>query len=62
MEQCYTISDNSECTMMSCVCVTVQFISIRLFPSDTSTLPAISKCTWWIPSATKVLGLLGERA
>ena len=37
-----------------------QFISIRLFPSNPSDLPSSSKCTWWIPSAVKVLALLSK--
>nr|XP_006006375.1 PREDICTED: probable E3 ubiquitin-protein ligase HECTD2 [Latimeria chalumnae] len=36
----------------------VQFISLRLFPSKADELPPLAKCTWWIPSATKVLALL----
>lgn len=35
-----------------------QFISVRLFPSKTNELPPDEKCTWWIPSAVKVLALL----
>ncbi|XP_061194602.1 probable E3 ubiquitin-protein ligase HECTD2 isoform X1 [Saccostrea echinata] len=34
------------------------FISIRLFPPKPQDLPPMAKCTWWIPSATKVLALL----
>ncbi|XP_035825923.1 probable E3 ubiquitin-protein ligase HECTD2 isoform X2 [Aplysia californica] len=33
------------------------FISVRLFPSKPEDLPPLSKCSWWIPSATKVLAL-----
>ncbi|XP_048746194.2 probable E3 ubiquitin-protein ligase HECTD2 isoform X2 [Ostrea edulis] len=33
------------------------FISIRLFPPKPQDLPPMVKCTWWIPSATKVLAL-----
>ncbi|KAK3096247.1 hypothetical protein FSP39_024931 [Pinctada imbricata] len=36
------------------------FISIRLFPPKPQDLPPIAKCTWWIPSATKVLALLSK--
>ncbi|XP_068745773.1 probable E3 ubiquitin-protein ligase HECTD2 [Montipora capricornis] len=35
-----------------------QFISVRLFPSKGNELPPDEKCTWWIPSAVKVLALL----
>ncbi|XP_072177562.1 probable E3 ubiquitin-protein ligase HECTD2 [Diadema setosum] len=35
-----------------------QFTSVRLFPPSTNDLPPIGKCSWWIPSATKVLALL----
>ncbi|XP_062331173.1 probable E3 ubiquitin-protein ligase HECTD2 isoform X1 [Osmerus eperlanus] len=34
------------------------FISTRLFPSKPEELPPLAKCSWWIPSATKVLSLL----
>ncbi|XP_074642378.1 putative E3 ubiquitin-protein ligase HECTD2 [Tubulanus polymorphus] len=34
------------------------FISCRLFPPKPKDLPPMSKCTWWIPSATKVMALL----
>lgn len=34
------------------------FISVRLFPPKPQDLPPMAKCTWWIPSATKVLALL----
>ncbi|ELU04155.1 hypothetical protein CAPTEDRAFT_93626 [Capitella teleta] len=34
------------------------FISCRLFPPKPQDLPPMNKCTWWIPSATKVLALL----
>ncbi|XP_067657511.1 probable E3 ubiquitin-protein ligase HECTD2 isoform X1 [Haliotis asinina] len=33
------------------------FISCRLFPPKPQDLPPLSKCTWWIPSATKVMAL-----
>lgn len=36
------------------------FISIRLFPPKPQDLPPMAKCTWWIPSATKVLALLSK--
>ncbi|XP_077992332.1 putative E3 ubiquitin-protein ligase HECTD2 [Glandiceps talaboti] len=36
----------------------IQFISIRLFPPAPADLPPMTKCSWWIPSATKVLALL----
>ncbi|XP_072095846.1 probable E3 ubiquitin-protein ligase HECTD2 [Mobula birostris] len=36
----------------------LQFISLRLFPAKPEDLPPLAKCTWWIPSATKVLALL----
>ncbi|XP_029986108.1 probable E3 ubiquitin-protein ligase HECTD2, partial [Sphaeramia orbicularis] len=35
----------------------LQFISTRLFPAEADELPPLAKCSWWIPSATKVLGL-----
>uniref|UniRef100_A0A3Q0RS83 HECT-type E3 ubiquitin transferase n=1 Tax=Amphilophus citrinellus TaxID=61819 RepID=A0A3Q0RS83_AMPCI len=35
----------------------LQFISTRLFPAEPDELPPLSKCSWWIPSATKVLSL-----
>ncbi|KAL9983333.1 hypothetical protein ACROYT_G005487 [Oculina patagonica] len=35
-----------------------QFISVRLFPTKSNELPPDEKCTWWIPSAVKVLALL----
>ncbi len=38
----------------------LQFISTRLFPAEPDELPPLSKCSWWIPSATKVLGLFSE--
>ncbi|KAF5894153.1 putative E3 ubiquitin-protein ligase HECTD2, partial [Clarias magur] len=34
------------------------FITTRLFPAKPEELPPMSKCSWWIPSATKVLSLL----
>uniref|UniRef100_A0A4W5M9Y4 HECT-type E3 ubiquitin transferase n=1 Tax=Hucho hucho TaxID=62062 RepID=A0A4W5M9Y4_9TELE len=34
------------------------FISTRLFPVKSEELPPMAKCSWWIPSATKVLSLL----
>uniref|UniRef100_A0A6I8NWI0 HECT-type E3 ubiquitin transferase n=1 Tax=Ornithorhynchus anatinus TaxID=9258 RepID=A0A6I8NWI0_ORNAN len=36
----------------------LQFISLRLFPAKPEELPPMIKCSWWIPSATKVLALL----
>ena len=36
------------------------FISCRLFPPKLQDLPPMSKCTWWIPSTTKVLALLSK--
>ncbi|XP_058882407.1 probable E3 ubiquitin-protein ligase HECTD2 isoform X3 [Acipenser ruthenus] len=36
----------------------LQFISLRLFPAKSEELPPMGKCTWWNPSATKVLALL----
>lgn len=38
----------------------LQFISTRLFPAEPDDLPPLAKCAWWIPSATKVLGLFSE--
>ncbi len=38
------------------------FISLRLFPPKPDDLPPMSKCTWWIPSATRVLALLSKSA
>ncbi|XP_041477495.1 probable E3 ubiquitin-protein ligase HECTD2 [Lytechinus variegatus] len=35
-----------------------QFTSVRLFPPKSNDLPPVGKCSWWIPSATKVLALL----
>jgi E3 ubiquitin-protein ligase HECTD2 len=35
-----------------------QFISVRLFPPNPNELPAPVKCSWWIPSAIKILALL----
>ncbi|KAI8512583.1 putative E3 ubiquitin-protein ligase HTD2 [Branchiostoma belcheri] len=35
----------------------LQFISVRLFPPKQDELPPLTKCGWWIPSATKVLAL-----
>uniref|UniRef100_A0A1A8H3E8 HECT-type E3 ubiquitin transferase n=1 Tax=Nothobranchius korthausae TaxID=1143690 RepID=A0A1A8H3E8_9TELE len=35
----------------------LQFISTRLFPAETDELPPSAKCSWWVPSATKVLSL-----
>nr|XP_006117511.1 probable E3 ubiquitin-protein ligase HECTD2 isoform X2 [Pelodiscus sinensis] len=35
----------------------LQFISLRLFPAKPEEFPPMIKCTWWIPSATKVLAL-----
>ncbi|XP_067908690.1 probable E3 ubiquitin-protein ligase HECTD2 isoform X4 [Heterodontus francisci] len=36
----------------------LQFVSLRLFPAKPDELPPMAKCTWWIPSATRVLALL----
>ncbi|XP_039727678.1 putative E3 ubiquitin-protein ligase HECTD2 isoform X1 [Pteropus medius] len=36
----------------------LQFISLRLFPAKPEEFPPITKCSWWIPSASKVLALL----
>lgn len=36
----------------------LQFISTRLFPARPEELPPMAKCSWWIPSATRVLALL----
>ncbi|XP_072335133.1 probable E3 ubiquitin-protein ligase HECTD2 isoform X1 [Scyliorhinus torazame] len=36
----------------------LQFVSLRLFPAKPDDLPPMAKCTWWIPSATRVLALL----
>lgn len=36
----------------------LKFISVRLFPANINDLPSEEKCTWWIPSAVKVLALL----
>ncbi|KAJ8365676.1 hypothetical protein SKAU_G00145070 [Synaphobranchus kaupii] len=36
----------------------LQFISTRLFPARLEELPPMAKCSWWIPSATRVLSLL----
>ncbi|PVD29768.1 hypothetical protein C0Q70_09025, partial [Pomacea canaliculata] len=33
------------------------FIACRLFPPNPEDLPSLGKCTWWIPSATKVMAL-----
>uniref|UniRef100_A0A4W3K454 HECT-type E3 ubiquitin transferase n=1 Tax=Callorhinchus milii TaxID=7868 RepID=A0A4W3K454_CALMI len=35
-----------------------EFVSLRLFPPKPDELPPMAKCTWWIPSATRVLALL----
>ncbi|OXB60521.1 hypothetical protein ASZ78_002152 [Callipepla squamata] len=35
----------------------LQFISLRLFPAKPEEFPPMEKCTWWIPSAAKVLAL-----
>uniref|UniRef100_A0A3B3ZTD6 HECT-type E3 ubiquitin transferase n=1 Tax=Periophthalmus magnuspinnatus TaxID=409849 RepID=A0A3B3ZTD6_9GOBI len=35
----------------------LQFISTRLFPAEPDELPPLAKCSWWVPSATKVLAL-----
>ncbi|KAL4231209.1 putative E3 ubiquitin-protein ligase HTD2 [Mactra antiquata] len=34
------------------------FVSIRLFPPKPQDLPPMHKCSWWIPSSTKVMALL----
>ncbi|KAL5021403.1 hypothetical protein ScPMuIL_000558 [Solemya velum] len=34
------------------------FVSLRLFPPKAQDLPPLSRCTWWIPSATKVMALM----
>ncbi|KAK7482010.1 hypothetical protein BaRGS_00026702 [Batillaria attramentaria] len=34
------------------------FIACRLFPPKPEDLPPLAKCSWWIPSATKVMALL----
>ena len=34
------------------------FISIRLFPPKKGDLPSPVKCSWWIPSAIKMLAIL----
>ncbi|XP_048843738.1 probable E3 ubiquitin-protein ligase HECTD2 isoform X2 [Brienomyrus brachyistius] len=36
----------------------LHFISTRLLPARPEELPPMAKCSWWIPSATKVLALL----
>lgn len=38
----------------------LQFISLRMFPAKPEELPLLEKCTWWIPSATKVLSLFSR--
>ncbi|KAH0623603.1 hypothetical protein JD844_006529 [Phrynosoma platyrhinos] len=38
----------------------LQFISLRLFPAKPEELPLMEKCTWWIPSAAKVLSLFSR--
>lgn len=38
----------------------LQFISLRLFPAKPEEFPPMVKCTWWIPSATKVLALFSR--
>lgn len=38
----------------------LQFISLRLFPAKPEELPLLEKCTWWIPSASKVLSLFSR--
>ncbi|XP_035982130.1 probable E3 ubiquitin-protein ligase HECTD2 isoform X3 [Fundulus heteroclitus] len=35
----------------------LQFVSTRLLPAEPDELPPLAKCSWWIPSATKVLSL-----
>ena len=36
------------------------FIACRLFPPKPEDLPPLTKCSWWIPCATKVMALLSE--
>ncbi|XP_036023392.1 probable E3 ubiquitin-protein ligase HECTD2 isoform X2 [Onychomys torridus] len=36
----------------------LQFVSLRLFPAKPEEFPPLTKCSWWIPSASKVLALL----
>ncbi|KAL4640071.1 putative E3 ubiquitin-protein ligase HECTD2 isoform X1 [Arapaima gigas] len=36
----------------------LNFISTRLLPARPEELPPMTKCSWWIPSATKVLAVL----
>ncbi|XP_068254220.1 probable E3 ubiquitin-protein ligase HECTD2 isoform X3 [Nyctibius grandis] len=38
----------------------LQFISLRLFPAKPEEFPPMVKCSWWIPSATKVLALFSR--
>lgn len=38
----------------------LQFVSLRLFPAKPEEFPPLTKCTWWIPSASKVLALLSR--
>lgn len=38
----------------------LQFISLRLFPAKPEEFPPLTKCSWWIPSASKVLALLSR--
>ncbi|XP_043845992.1 probable E3 ubiquitin-protein ligase HECTD2 isoform X1 [Dromiciops gliroides] len=38
----------------------LQFISLRLFPAKPEEFPPMTKCSWWIPSAAKVLALLNS--
>lgn len=38
----------------------LQFISLRLFPAKPEELPPLEKCSWWIPSAAKVLSLFSR--
>ncbi|XP_043912584.1 probable E3 ubiquitin-protein ligase HECTD2 [Protopterus annectens] len=36
----------------------LQFVSLRLFPGKPDELPPMAKCSWWIPSAVRILALL----
>lgn len=38
----------------------LQFVSLRLFPAKPEEFPPLTKCSWWIPSASKVLALLSR--
>uniref|UniRef100_A0A914V3A1 HECT-type E3 ubiquitin transferase n=1 Tax=Plectus sambesii TaxID=2011161 RepID=A0A914V3A1_9BILA len=37
-----------------------QFINVRLFPPRPEDLPPMSKCSWWIPCAVKVLAIFNH--